>query len=141
MKSLSLRLTLSIYVKRHALVQKLYEKLNLLLCFETLATLYNSPVQPYFDSFPPLWDTRGKQLKDKLQKNENRAGRDITGSSYDIRLVDVLDNLKQQNLKTRHSHIKAIPMYKILNDQAAPHLRGSFTNLNDTGINYSLLES
>ena len=29
-------------------------------------------------------------------------------------------------------------MYKVLNDQSAPHLRGSFTNLNDTGINYSL---
>ena len=29
-------------------------------------------------------------------------------------------------------------MYKILNDQSAPHLRGSFTNLNDTGINYGL---
>ena len=29
-------------------------------------------------------------------------------------------------------------MYKILNDQSTPHLRASFTELNNTNINYNL---
>ena len=55
-----------------------------------LGNLYNSHAQPHFDYCYPLWDTCGKKLKDKLQKIQNRAGRVITGSSYDIRSVDVL---------------------------------------------------
>ena len=104
----------------------------------TFVTLYNSLVQLYFDYCSPLWGTCGKQLKDKLQKIQNRAGRVITGSSYDITSVDVLDNLKWKNLQARCSHIKATLMYKIFNDQSAPHLRASFTKLNDTNINYNL---
>ena len=104
----------------------------------TFVTLYNSLVQLYFDYCSPLWDTCGKKLKDKLQKIQNRAGRVITGSSYDITSVDVLDNLKWKNLQARCSLIKATLMYKIFNDQSAPHLRASFTKLNDTNINYNL---
>ena len=44
-----------------------------------------SLIEPYFDYCSPLWDTCGKQLKDKLQKIQNRAGRIITGSSYHVR--------------------------------------------------------
>ena len=57
-----------------------------------------------------LW----KATEDKVQKIQNRAGRVITGASYDIRLVDVLDNLKWKNLETRRSQIKTTPTYKIL---------------------------
>ena len=38
--------------------------------------------------------TCGNQLKGYIAKIQNRAGRVITGASYDIRSVDVLDNLK-----------------------------------------------
>ena len=94
----------------------------------------------YFDYCSPLWDTCGKQLKDKLQKNQNRAGRVITGSSYDVRSIDVLDNLKWKTLETRRFHAKATVtlMYKILNDLSAPQLSNSFVKLNDTNINYNL---
>ena len=129
MKSLHwvlLRLTLSIHIY-FAIVS---------LC--TLVTLYNSHVQPFFDYCCPLLDNCGKQLKDKLQKLQNRAGRVINGSSYDIRSVDVLDNVKWKNLATRRTHIEATLMYKILTDQSAPHLRDSFTKLNDYNINYNL---
>ena len=34
------------------------------------------------------------QEGDQLQKIQNRAGRVITGSSYDVRSADVLNNLK-----------------------------------------------
>ena len=86
----------------------------------TLVTLYRSLIQPYFDYCSPLWDTCGKQLKDKLQKIQNRAGRVITGSSYDVRSTDVLNNLKWKTLETRRFHTKATLMYKILNDLSAP---------------------
>ena len=52
---------------------------------------------------------------------QNRAGRVITGSSYDVRSADVLNNLKRKTLKTRRFHTKATLMYKILNDLSAPN--------------------
>jgi len=107
-----------------------------LLC--TLVTLYKSLIEPYFDYCSLLWDTCGKQLKDKLQKIENRAGRVITGSSYDVRSIDVLNNLKWKTLETRRFHTKAALMYKILNDLSVPQLSNSFVKLNDTNINYNL---
>ena len=85
----------------------------------TLVTLYRSLIEPYFDC-SPLWDTRGKQLKDKLQKIQNRAGWVIRGSSYDVKSADVLNNLKWKTLETRRSHTKATLMYPILNDLSAP---------------------
>ena len=39
----------------------------------TLVTLYRSFIQPYFDYCSPLWDTYGRQLKNKFQKIQNRA--------------------------------------------------------------------
>ena len=104
----------------------------------TLVTLYRSLIQSYFDYCSPLWDTCGKQLKDKLQKIQNRAGRVITGSSYDVRSTDVLNNLKWKTLETRRFHTKATLIYKILNDLSAPQLSNSFVKLNDTNINYNL---
>ena len=101
----------------------------------TLVTLYRSLIEPYFDYCSPLWDTCGKQLKDKLQKIQNRAGKVITVSSYDVRSVDVLN---WKTLKTRHFHTKATLMYKILNDLSAPQLSNSFVKLNDININYNL---
>ena len=60
----------------------------------TLVTLYRTLTEPHFHCCSPLWDTSGKQLKDKLQKIRNRAGRVITGASHGVRSVDVLNNLK-----------------------------------------------
>ena len=54
----------------------------------TLVTLYRSLIESYFDYCSPLWDTCGKQLKNKLQKIQNCAVRVITGSSYDVRSAD-----------------------------------------------------
>ena len=67
----------------------------------TLVTLYRSLIQLYFNYRSPLWDTCCKQRKDKLQTIQNRAGRIITGSSYEVRSADVLNNLKRKTLETR----------------------------------------
>jgi hypothetical protein len=42
--------------------------------------IYNALIQPYFDYCSPLWDIRGTQLFDKLQKFQNRAARIIAGA-------------------------------------------------------------
>ena len=75
----------------------------------TLVTLYRSLIEPYFDNCSPLWDTCGKQLKDNLHKFKNRAGRVITGSSYDVRSADVLNNLNGKPLKPGAS-IQRLPL-------------------------------
>ena len=77
----------------------------------TLVTLYRSLTESYFDYWSSLWDTCGKQLKDKLPKIQNRAGRVITGSSYYVRCADLLNNLKWQTLETRRFHTKATLAY------------------------------
>ena len=79
---------------------------------------------------------------DKFQKIQNRAGRVITGSFYDVRSADVLNNLKWKTLETRRFPVpKAIPIGKILSDQSAPlplQLSNFFLKLKDTNINYNL---
>ena len=83
---------------------------------------YIGLIQPYFDHCSPLWDNVvPKQLKDKLQKLQNSAGKVITGSSYDVRSADVLNNLEWKTLETRCFLTKATLMYKILNMYLPPN--------------------
>ena len=63
-----------------------------------LVTLYRSLIELCFGYCSPLWGTCGKQLRGKLQKIQNRTGRVITGSSYDVTSADVLNNLKWKTL-------------------------------------------
>ena len=140
MKSLLLRPTLSTYVKKACPgIAALRRILNLLSRF---AHLYPYTIHLYnrtLITVPPLWDICGKQLKDKVQKIQNRVGRVITGASYDISLVDVLDNLKWKNLETRRSQIETTPTYKILSQWLiCPPFESLSSRLNDTNINCNL---
>ena len=65
---------------------------------ETLKLIYNALVQPYFDYCSPLWDNCGSGLREKLQRLQNRAATVITGSTFDIRSVDVLNMLGWESL-------------------------------------------
>ena len=117
MKSLHLKLILSIQCicKKACAGIGALRRIKPLVPLCTLITLYRSFIEPYFDYCSPLWDTCAKQMKDKLQKKiQNRAGRVITGSSYDIRSADVLNNLKWKTLETRHFHTTAALMCKLL---------------------------
>lgn len=107
----------------------------------TLQTIYKSLVQPYFDYCSPLWDNCGKTLQEKLQKFQSRAARVITGTSYDVRSVDVLDTLGWQTLDVRRSQNKSIFMYKILNKHTAPNLNELFCKRNISQNNYNLRNS
>ncbi len=107
----------------------------------TLQTIYKALVQPYFDYCSTLWGNCGKSLKDKLQKFQSRAARVITGASYDVRSTDILTTLSWETLDNRRKKSKAVFMYKVLNDHAAPGLKESFHVRNVTQNTYNLRNS
>jgi hypothetical protein len=92
----------------------------------TLKLIYNAIAQPYFDYCSPLWDNCGIGLKDRTQKFQNRAATVISGATYDVRSVDLLESLGWKHLELRRNYLKSVFMYKILNNQTAPYLRTSF---------------
>ena len=74
----------------------------------TMQTIYCALIQPYFDYCSLLWGVCNKQLKDKLQKFQNRAARIIAGASFETRSADVLRSLAWDDLKIRRCTIKSI---------------------------------
>ena len=100
--------------------------------FDTLLTIYKSLILPLFDYCNVVWDNANKGELDRLQKIQNRAGRVITQSSYDIRSQDILKSLKWENLTDRRFRHEMILMHKIMNDQTPQYLRSQFTKLSDS---------
>ena len=107
----------------------------------TLQTIYCALIQPYFDYCSPLWGVCNKQLKDKLQKFQNRAARIIAGASFETRSADVLRSLAWDDLETRRCAIKSILLYKVLNDYTGPNLKESLIWRNTRQTNYDLRSS
>ena len=56
-----------------------------LLESNTLKTIYNATVLPYFDYWALVWYNCSQTIKNKLEKLHNKAARIITGDSYEIR--------------------------------------------------------
>ena len=75
---------------------------------EKLKLTYEALVQPHFNYCSPLWDNCGTGLKDKLQKFQNRVTRAITGSTCDIRSIDVLDQLGWETLEQKRTYTKSM---------------------------------
>ncbi len=107
----------------------------------TLQTIYCALIQPYFDYCSPLWGVCNKQLKDKLQKFQNRAAGIIAGASFETRSADVLRSLAWDDLETRRCTIKSILLYKVLNDYTGPNLKESLIWRNTRQTNYDLRSS
>ena len=51
---------------------------------DRLKTVYNAFVLPHFDYSVLVWHNCSKALQNKLQKLQSKAGRIITGDSYEI---------------------------------------------------------
>ena len=51
---------------------------------------------------------------------QNRAARVITGSTYDIRSINVLNHLGWETLEQKRNYTKSMLMYKIINDYLPP---------------------
>ena len=83
---------------------------------QTLMTMYEALVTPYFDYCFEVWGCMGKGLCDRLQRWQNRAGRIITFSDYDTRSADILQELGWDTLDQRHSKQLAISVFKYLNN-------------------------
>ncbi len=107
----------------------------------TLQTIYRALIQPYFDYCSPIWGVCDQNLKNKLQKFQNRAARIITGASYEIRSADVLQSLAWDNLEIRRRTTKAILMFKVLKDYVEPTLKESLIRRNHMQTNYDLRNS
>ena len=107
----------------------------------TLQTIYKALVQPYFNYCSTLWGNCGKLLQDKLQRFQSRAARVITGATYDVRSLDILNALSWETLDNRRNKSKAVFMYKVLNDHAAPGLKESLHKRNVTQNTYNLRNS
>ncbi len=80
----------------------------------------------------------GIGLKDRLQKFQNRAARVISGATYDVRSVDLLESLGWKQIEPIRHYLKSVFMYKILNNHTAPNLRTSFRLNNECDNTYDL---
>ena len=56
---------------------------------DTLISIYNAIVRPYFDYCCEVWDVFGESQSKRLQKLQNRAARIILNMSNDISLLYV----------------------------------------------------
>ena len=99
--------------------------------FNTLITIYQSIIQPYFDYCAQVWGCLGKTLAAKLQKLQNRAFRIITRENYSTRSADMLNKLGIPNLEKRRMQQLSTLMYKVKNRLVPDYLCDMFTNVGD----------
>ena len=71
------------------------------------------------------------ELKDRLQKCQNRSARAITGATYDIRSSELLDNLNWKPLEERRNYLKSI-------FHTAPSLKEAFQFNNERHNTFNL---
>ena len=99
--------------------------------FNTLITIYQSIIQPYFDYCAQVWGCLGKTLAAKVKKLQNREFRIITRENYTTRSADILNKLKVPNLEKRRMQQLSILMYKVKNKLVPDYLYDIFTNVSD----------
>ena len=81
---------------------------------DTLISIYNAIVRPYFDYCCEVWDVFGESQSKRLQKLQNRAARIILNMSNDVNHSIALRALGWEPLKTERKKAKAKMMYKVL---------------------------
>ena len=75
---------------------------------------------------------------DRLQVLQNRASRVSTFSNYDRRSVEILDELRWDNLETRRTRQLAIIMHKLIHGFMPNHLNQIFTSTNPVYCIFSI---
>ena len=104
---------------------------------QTLLSVYNAIVRPYFDYCCEVWDVFGETESKRLQKLQNRAARIILNMSNDIDHSVALQALGWKPLKTERKKSKAKIMYKLLNKMGPKSLSNLFTYKGEV-TNYKL---
>ena len=64
-----------------------------------LILTYKALGHPYFDYCSLVWDNCSDYLLDDLQKIQNKSARIITGKSYEVRSIDLLNDLNWKTPK------------------------------------------
>ena len=104
----------------------------------TLSSIYNAIVRPYFDYCSEVWDVFGETQSKRLQKLQNRAARIISNFSNDIdHSIALLNVFGWEPLDRIRKKAKARMMYKTLNKIGPESLTNLFTYKNDI-TNYQL---
>ena len=94
---------------------------------DTLISIYNAIVRPYFDYCCEVWDVFGESQSKRLQKLQNRAARIILNMSNDVNHSIALRALGWEPLKTERKKAKAKMMYKVLNKMGPKSLTNLFS--------------
>ena len=94
---------------------------------QTLLSVYNAIVRPYFDYCCEVWDVFGETQSKRLQKLQNRAARIIMNMSNDTDHSVALQALGWKTLKVERKKAKAKMMYKLLNNMGPQSLTNLFT--------------
>jgi hypothetical protein len=82
---------------------------------DTLVSVYNSIVRPYFTYCCEVCDVFGETQSKRLQTLQNRAARIIMNMSNDVDHLVALDALDWKPLKTERIKAKSKLMFKLLN--------------------------
>ena len=104
---------------------------------DTLISIYNAIVRPYFDYCSEVWDVFGEIQSKRLQKLQNRAARTISNMSNDVDHSIALCALGWKPLDIMRKKAKATMMYKTLNGIGPESLTNLFTYKNEI-TNYRL---
>ena len=94
---------------------------------DTLKTVYSAFVLPHFDYCALVWHNCSKALQNKLQKLQNKAGRIITGDSYEIASDTVRTKLCWDTLEERREKQLETLMIQIMKGNSIAYLREFFT--------------
>ena len=104
---------------------------------DTLISIYNAIVRPYFDYCCEVWDVFGESQSKRLQKLQNRAATIILNMSNDVNHSIALRALGWEPLKTERKKAKAKMMYKVLHKMGPKSLTNLFSYKNEK-TNYNL---
>ena len=121
-------------VIRYRAIRRLREYLDK----DSLLSVYNALVQPYFNYCCEIWDVFGTTQSNRLQKLHNTAARIITRSSNEVNQKNVLDKLGWQTLDEQRQKAKAKLMFKVLNNQGPKSLTNLFTSKSTETPKYNL---
>lgn len=97
---------------------------------DSLLLLYNPFVQPHFDYCAQIWSNRFKMQTSKLEKLQKRAARIILSKSYDTPPTDLFRELNWLPLNQRFDYLRAILIYKCVNNLAPAYLMNDLTSTN-----------
>ena len=95
--------------------------------YNTLKTIYNATVLPYFDYCALVWDNCSQTIKNKLEKLHNKAARIITGDSYEMRSDAVRSKFGWVTLQERRDKIMSKLMKQIVDNKSIDYLQELFT--------------